>query len=271
MTPLKKQFEFFSNKIIGTINVNSGYCSMGSDKEIVIYRKEEWSKVLIHELIHAFELDFSKNNILSDFAKENTKKVFLNINSFVNLFEAFTETITEIIYILFIISDEDTNRKVFFKKFDKLLLLLQKYSTLQCIDILKHNNGHGGGRGDNTKVQVIFEKMYNGTLPYKEESNILSYYIIKSIFLFYINHFLKCIYFKDSFESVFFIDMNNQIANKEKIICIIQIFSRENLFRTSRTKYKLLHINKELFARTSIIKPYFFKFNLSFLNTLPMH
>tara|TARA_Y100000389_G_scaffold86932_1_gene83582 strand:+ start:16710 stop:17525 length:816 start_codon:yes stop_codon:yes gene_type:complete len=39
---------------LGATNINSGYCEItGERREIVIYREEEWFKVLLHELLHA--------------------------------------------------------------------------------------------------------------------------------------------------------------------------------------------------------------------------
>lgn len=233
MTDLKKEFEFFSEKVIGKKNVNSGYSWIQTsfNKRIVIYRKEEWSKVLIHELIHSFELDFSSDSILSKFAKDNVKRIFLNIKSEINLFEAFTETIAEIIYLIFIVKKEmetknESGRIGFLKRFEKKFERLQIYSVNQCIDILKHNHGCQNGR-DECDEKRLFEKIYDGTLKYREGSNVLSYYIIKSIFLYYINDFLKCLYSKRT-ESVFF--TNTNVRNKEKIICLISFLKKDKLF-----------------------------------------
>jgi hypothetical protein len=237
MSPLKKEFRFFSNEIIGKQNVNSGYCLTNIsplNRKIVIYRKEEWSKVLIHELIHNFELDFSNDSVLSNFAKDSVKKTFLNIDSIVNLFEAYTESIAEIIYLLFILEKQirPPSRlnisSLFFQKFEKMLFTLQNYSVVQCITILKHNDALSGVVGKNNTVKQIFEKIYNGSLYYKEESNVLSYYVIKSIFLFYINRFLKCIEPSSDNQTIFF--TNTSSKNKTKIVCMVNLLQKQNLF-----------------------------------------
>jgi hypothetical protein len=179
-------------------------------------------------------LDFSNDSVLSNFAKDSVKKTFLNIDSIVNLFEAYTESIAEIIYLLFILEKQirPPSRlnisSLFFQKFEKMLFTLQNYSVVQCITILKHNDALSGVVGKNNTVKQIFEKIYNGSLYYKEESNVLSYYVIKSIFLFYINRFLKCIEPSSDNQTIFF--TNTSSKNKTKIVCMVNLLQKQNLF-----------------------------------------
>lgn len=60
-TPFKKNLDF--NSIIKPININSGftYTNFNDYKNIIIFRQQEWKKVLIHELIHAYNIDNYKN------------------------------------------------------------------------------------------------------------------------------------------------------------------------------------------------------------------
>jgi hypothetical protein len=62
LTPFKKEF---SGDILQPININSGVTE--EMKRILIFREEEWTKVLIHELIHAYGFDkyqFIKNPLV---------------------------------------------------------------------------------------------------------------------------------------------------------------------------------------------------------------
>jgi len=62
LTPFKKEFE---REILKPININSGVTE-GMNK-ILIFREEEWTKVMIHELIHAYGFDnyqFTKNPLI---------------------------------------------------------------------------------------------------------------------------------------------------------------------------------------------------------------
>ena len=59
LTPFRKQATLGSP--LTPENVNSGYCTLGKHhREIVIFRKEEWFKVLLHELLHCFDVGPSK-------------------------------------------------------------------------------------------------------------------------------------------------------------------------------------------------------------------
>ena len=59
LTDLKKKLPEHTGQEIGKINVNTGFTMTCRPKSnIVIYRKEEWFKVLIHETFHNFGLDF---------------------------------------------------------------------------------------------------------------------------------------------------------------------------------------------------------------------
>lgn len=52
LTPFKKTGA--RGKQLGVTNINSGYCGkLNKKREIVIYREEEWFKVLLHEILHA--------------------------------------------------------------------------------------------------------------------------------------------------------------------------------------------------------------------------
>lgn len=55
LTPFRKQATLGSP--LTPENVNSGYCTLGKhSREIVVFRKEEWFKVLLHELLHCFDV-----------------------------------------------------------------------------------------------------------------------------------------------------------------------------------------------------------------------
>ena len=63
LTSLEKKLPTSNIDILDQINVNTAFTSTcPSDSEIVIFRKEEWFKVFIHETFHSFGLDFSDMN-----------------------------------------------------------------------------------------------------------------------------------------------------------------------------------------------------------------
>ena len=61
LTPFKRLFPQNKKDIIGPMNVNGGFSTIGclETSSIIIYREEEWMKVLIHELFHNLNLDFA--------------------------------------------------------------------------------------------------------------------------------------------------------------------------------------------------------------------
>ena len=89
LTPFEKKLPDSHTSIISPINVNTGYTkSCQPNGEIVLYRKEEWLKVFLHEAFHLFGLDFS-NNPTTEYV-DKLKTIF-NIDCDFLLFEAYCE------------------------------------------------------------------------------------------------------------------------------------------------------------------------------------
>ena len=139
--------------LLTTKNFNSGVCfSTSNTREIIIWRDEEITKVLTHELIHAHRLDFTNLNVNHFLNGFN-----INKKSYISPNEAITETMT-IITISFI------NGKFFNKDPYKILLKELEWSFQQMIKIAKN---------------IDFTDIY-------QESDIISYFFIKGFFLFYL-------------------------------------------------------------------------------------
>ena len=90
------------------ININGGYTYGGchNSNEITIYRQEEWFKVLIHELFHNLDLDFSTLNI--DRWREKMFDIF-GIESEYNIYETYCETWARILNIAIVSFMKSTN------------------------------------------------------------------------------------------------------------------------------------------------------------------
>ena len=98
-TSLKKQLPASNVHILNQNNVNTAFTyTCPIDSEIVVFRQEEWFKVLMHESFHNFALDFSDMNI-----QQCTQKILsiFKVDSKVNLFEAYTECWAEIMNAVF--------------------------------------------------------------------------------------------------------------------------------------------------------------------------
>ena len=98
-TSLEKKLPQSKIYILDEININTAFTTTcPKDSEIVVFRKEEWFKVFIHETFHNFGLDFSDMN------NNEVNNCILNIfkvDSDVNLYESYSEFWAEIINATF--------------------------------------------------------------------------------------------------------------------------------------------------------------------------
>lgn len=165
LSKLKKTLPSSSpNDYIDKKHINTGFSD--KCKHIVIYRKEEWFKVFIHETFHNYSLDFFKNNtnphiknmILDFFGIENK---FLEVK----LFEAYTESWARIMNALIIAFDKEKNKiRKFIKLADENIKIEILNGYFQVCKILKFMN-------------LTMENLKS----YNEETSNLSYYFLCSI------------------------------------------------------------------------------------------
>jgi hypothetical protein len=178
-TSLLKKLPQSNDIIIDQINVNTAFTkSCTKDSEIVVFRKEEWFKVFIHETFHNFGLDFSDMN------NEKIHECILNIfklNSEVNLFEAYTEFWAEIInavFCSFISLKDKSNIDEFLSNSEFYIHFERTYSFFQLVKILDFMGLTYKDLYSNTKhSKMLRDNLYN------EKTNVLSYYVIKSILI----------------------------------------------------------------------------------------
>jgi hypothetical protein len=191
-TSLTKKLPSSNIHILGENNVNTAFthtCPVNS--EIVIFRKEEWFKVLMHETFHNFALDFSDMNSQSSICKERILSIF-PVNSNVNLYEAYTEFWAELMNAVFCsyyltiskinhkgeavsesdLMDELLSNFDFFINFERTYGFFQLVKTLDFMGL--------------TYKDLYSKKSESVALRntlYKEKSNILCYYIIRPILM----------------------------------------------------------------------------------------
>jgi len=177
-TSLLKQLPSSNITILDKNNVNTAFTTTCPiDSEIVIFRKEEWLKVLIHETFHNFGLDFSMMN------NESVNNCILDIfpvNSIVNAYESYTEFWAEIINVLFCSFFGQKNKldiNEFLSGCEIYLTFEKSYSIFQMVKTL-HFMG------------LTYNELYSKTKYakkarelYKEKTNVLSYYVLKTILL----------------------------------------------------------------------------------------
>jgi hypothetical protein len=167
-------------------HANTGFTTTCSNSsEIHIYREEEWFKVLIHETFHNLGLDFS--------GMDNTKinsciyKIF-PIQTEESFFETYCEMWAEIMNILFItyFKNHKKTMKPMIKTAISMLDIEQDFSLLQANKVLKF-------------FGISYTDLYENTEhaknsrahKYKEQTPIFSYFILKSMMMFFVDDFLK--------------------------------------------------------------------------------
>lgn len=180
------------NIILDAYNVNTAYtycCKKNND--IVIFRKEEWFKVFIHETFHSFSLDFSCHN---DYVSREKILQLFNINSLVYLFEAYTEfwaRMLNAIFISYFLTFHSVEKKTIDKKrlneyIDKcnmFIYLEQLYSCFQMIKVLEYMS-------IDYEDLVNFQKNTAVKIQYKENTNVFAYYVLTNILMFYYSDFI---------------------------------------------------------------------------------
>jgi hypothetical protein len=178
-TSLEKSLPSSNIEVLNELNVNTAFtttCPVNS--EIVVFRKEEWFKVFIHETFHNFGLDFSDMN------NSNAHKCILDIfkvESNVNLYESYTEFWAEIMNALFcsfhiLKNKRDINQ--FLSNSEFFINFERTYSYFQLVKSLDFMGLTYKDLFSNVEQsKVLRENMY------KEKTNVLSYYVIKAVLM----------------------------------------------------------------------------------------
>jgi len=185
LTSLRKTLPKNKIDVLNENNVNTAFtygCQYNT--EIVIFRSEEWFKVLLHETFHSFGLDFSDMN-----TTECNKKILgiFKVSSKVNLYEAYVECWAEILNALFcsfFIMKNKRNFEEFVLNADILINIERYYSFFQMVKTLKF-------------MGIKYVDLYSGNERiglYKEKTSVLSYYIIKLILINNFQDFLEWCY-----------------------------------------------------------------------------
>ena len=219
--------------ILNETNCNSAVTfACATTGRLLIYRKEEWKKVLIHELFHSLCLDFS--GIKYDCLKTNIKKIF-DVESDFELSESYSEfwaTILNSCFISYNLLDNTNDVENFLLFTDFCIQLERMFSLFQMIKILHYM----GLRYDNLYKNDTLSSSFKKIL-YKEDTNVLCYYVIKTILLFYNDDFLKWCLINNN--NIIKFDKNQQ--NLTNFFKFIKDKYDSNLFIDSVEKMELFY------------------------------
>jgi hypothetical protein len=170
-------------KYIGPREVNSGCTSFSMEgNNVSVWRKEEFPKVLVHELIHSLELE--KHNdygqveefIYHHFDIQRTNKL--------NVFECYVELMAEIVNIILL------DRK----KFSKLINLELEHCLFQVGKILNYY-------GYTSWEEIYREGGWiegDKTGKYQQRSNVFSYFIFRAMVMYNLDDFMGLCFEKNT-------------------------------------------------------------------------
>lgn len=177
-TSLRKELPVATN-ILTPWNVNTAFtqtCMPSS--EIVIYRKEEWFKVFIHETFHALGFDFSEMN--DHVSSTRMNRLFSVSLSNVRLYEAYTECWARILNAsIASFIRHPTTVTLFSSQLQTYLQVEKVFAMQQSNKVLAFTTN---------KWYNVF--MESTSRSYAEKTSALSYYVITMILMVHLDSFL---------------------------------------------------------------------------------
>jgi len=172
-SPAKKMIK--EDGIMTGANINSGFTYVNRN-EIYIFRKEEFPKVIIHELIH-HDLNIHRD----EFKKENKERLKRHFKIAEETTLILNEAMIELWAIIFQLAFVSID---YGKDFKKLFEMEVSYSLYKCHQILKIQ-----GEGE-----------------WKDRCNIFSYIIFKTILLVNLNEFVKIYMYPEKYDDTLLTD-----------------------------------------------------------------
>jgi hypothetical protein len=171
----KKELPSRRHQPITQVHVNTAVthsCPHYSDNTILIYRREEWLRGLIHETIHFFGLDFS------GFSQKNRANILLlkqwkglSPNMDLYIFESYCDAWAVLLHTVILSTHSNLKQNVEQER---------KHAVFQCAKVLEY-----------TGLTWEMLREPGAAYHYRESTPILSYYVLKSIVLFNMESFFK--------------------------------------------------------------------------------
>ena len=185
LSDYKKEFfrDWCANNDIEQKDVNTGYAT--HDGQVVLYRKEELLKVLVHELIHALQFDKEIATIEPTYKKQKG----ISSQKTIRLTETFTEFWACVINCYLVAEKiEDTSEQVFCR-FIHYLECEVAFSIIQMLKFMMSLHW------------IPSQKKAISTLTKQTDkhTNVFSYYFLKTHLLMNINDFICLTETKDDY------------------------------------------------------------------------
>jgi len=145
--------------------------------DIVIFRKEEWFKVLIHESFHSLGLDFAGYST-KDFTAAMKQIYPLDGIDYTETYAEFWATIFNCCFVAFNLLEQKADFDTFMVYVQFLIKFEQIFSCFQVVKILEFMG---------LQYKNLYEKniISNDARMYlfKEKTNVFGYYILKALLL----------------------------------------------------------------------------------------
>jgi hypothetical protein len=278
-----KTLPHIRGSILKTTNVNSAVtisCINNDDVgEAVIYRKEEWFKVLTHELFHLLGLDFSNTNIDFDVGygygsgpKYNSIQkemhAHFGVASKYLLYEAYAEIWATLINAMFYVyNNVELERNTHFKSLQyqfgayvkSVISIEQRFALMQLIKVLDHFDISYTNLFETNKTNKAYNtkrKRVNSN-TYKESTNAFAYYIIKAILLYDLPQFLK--WCRENNKNILqFNNIDSNKKNKDAILSFVNLIKKlslsVSLHKSLAIAQKNIQVDKETYAPDHILR-----------------
>ena len=213
MTDFKKRFPTEKGQPLDAEHANTGlsyHCAKNND--VIVYRKEEWFKVLIHELFHAFGLSFIDSD-MEDAVNSRMQRVLHNtyaISHQVHIYETYCEIWARILNVVFdCFMDDDANPIVKIHQSNVTDLELQVF--MECVMEGLHENSYFAQEQFAKLMQYMdltCDIISNPTEAnraivaekYRENTNIFAYYVLTCDLLYSPDEFIIWCYKNNPFK-----------------------------------------------------------------------
>jgi hypothetical protein len=235
-----------NKKVFTPDHVNGGLSDICQvDGRIIVYRREEWFKVFIHETMHNYGLDFSMLDL--SIANKKLQSIF-SIQTSVKIFESYCEFWARVMNVLFesyfemnrhsrmLFMPLTTRKRVLNKLYKQQFVSMKKgsrlhtnmtdsserflnifydnlqhesvFSIFQCVKILNFMGlDYNIISNCNNENYITVKKLY------KEKTNVFAYYIIVAILIANFNNFI-----------LWCIDNNTNLFNFKKDSSAVESF-----------------------------------------------
>lgn len=227
LTPYRKWLPKESTTILGPSHVNSAFSSVCiPNGEIVIFRREEWLKVFIHETFHAFGFDTGLH-YSDDIHKKIYSRFPLDIDFKVG--EAYTESWARIINCVFYsyvnTIQKKKSKKIFYEYVHASLQMERIYSLYMMQKVLRF-------------MGLKYENLYNTEETdtmlrknmYREQTGVFGYFILGGIVMNNFYGFMEWC----ATNNAGFIQFQNTKGNRDKFASFLYKEAKSKILHTTQ-------------------------------------